>query len=103
MSCWKPSCCSVCSLIQDLIYTRSREVLAIFIDEYFDDPVIRFLAVLFFVCRTNFSTCEGKTVIDHVLDITVKQTVHIFRLLNFLSGVSLTNNFFLSGSCQFRA
>ena len=52
-----------------------------FIDEYFDDPVIRLLAIFFCVCSTNFSISGGEAVIVHVLDSTVKQA----RMLTYFT------------------
>jgi len=52
-----------------------------FIDEHFADPVMRFPAVLFCVCTTNFSINGGKAVIVHVLDRAVEQTVTFFWLV----------------------
>jgi hypothetical protein len=62
-------CCSLCTES----YPHAISWGAIFVDEYFDEPVIRFLAILFYVCTTNFSTSGGKAVIFHELDSTVKQ------------------------------
>jgi hypothetical protein len=98
-----------CSLFTEP-YLHAISCGAIFIDEYFEEPVIRFLAKLFYVCTTNFSISGGKTVFVHVQDSAVKQvsiltsfTVQIVLLVNLLSSVSPTDTFFLSGSCHFRA